>query len=54
MLIIILVIFLLFGGKKFPELMRGITKGVKDFRDTTNEIKKDIPDNIDDSFFSNI
>ena len=31
MLIIILAIFLLFGGKKFPELMRGLTKGIKDF-----------------------
>lgn len=32
-LLIVLVILLLFGGKKIPELMKGIGKGVKSFRD---------------------
>lgn len=32
-LLIALVVLLLFGGKKIPELMRGLGKGVKDFRD---------------------
>ena len=32
-LIIALVVLLLFGGKKIPELMRGIGKGVKNFKD---------------------
>ena len=32
-LIIVLVILLLFGGKKIPELMRGLGKGVKEFKD---------------------
>jgi sec-independent protein translocase protein TatA len=31
--IIVLVILLLFGGKKIPELMRGIGRGVKEFKD---------------------
>jgi sec-independent protein translocase protein TatA len=34
--IIVLVIVLLFGGKKIPELMRGIGKGVKEFKDGIN------------------
>ena len=40
--IIILVITLIFGGKKIPELARGLGKGLKEFRQTTNEIKDDI------------
>lgn len=44
-LIIAFVILLLFGGKKIPELMRGLGKGVKSFKDgmhdLENEIKKD-------------
>jgi sec-independent protein translocase protein TatA len=35
-IIIALVILLLFGGKKIPELMRGIGKGVKGFKDGLN------------------
>lgn len=42
--IIVFVILLLFGGKKIPELMRGLGKGVKSFKegmnDVTDEIKK--------------
>lgn len=40
--IIALVILLLFGGKKIPELMKGIGKGVKSFKDGLHEIEKDI------------
>ena len=32
-LLIVLLVLLLFGGKKIPELMRGVGKGVKSFRD---------------------
>ena len=41
---IALVILLLFGGKKIPELMKGLGKGVKSFKDGMNEIEKDIKD----------
>ena len=41
-IIIALVVLLLFGGKKIPELMRGIGKGVKSFKDGLNDIEKDI------------
>lgn len=41
--IIIAVIFLLlFGGKKIPELMKGLGKGVKSFKDGVNEAKEEI------------
>ena len=42
--IIALVVLLLFGGKKIPELMKGIGKGVKSFKDGLNDIEKDIND----------
>lgn len=48
-IIVALVVLLLFGGKKIPELMRGLGKGVKSFKDgmkdvqeEVDEIKKDI------------
>ena len=37
LLLIILAILLIFGGKKIPELMRGMGKGVKEFNDAMNE-----------------
>ena len=40
-IIIALVILLLFGGKKIPELMRGLGKGVKSFKDGVNEAKEE-------------
>ena len=39
---IVLVILLLFGGKKIPELMRGLGKGVKSFKQGMNEVEKEI------------
>ena len=36
-IIIALVVLLLFGGKKIPELMRGLGKGVKEFKDASKE-----------------
>ena len=40
--IIALLILLLFGGKKIPELMTGFGKGVKSFKDGVNEAKEEI------------
>jgi len=45
--IILVIALLLFGGKKIPELMKGIGKGVKGFKDGLKEIENDIKD--DDS-----
>jgi sec-independent protein translocase protein TatA len=41
-ILIALVVLLLWGGKKIPELMKGLGKGVKSFKDGMNEIEKDI------------
>ena len=41
-ILIALVILLFFGGKKIPELMRGMGKGVKSFKDGMNDVEKDI------------
>ncbi len=46
LIIIALCIVLLFGGKKIPELMKGIGKGVRSFKDGMNDIEKEI-DNAD-------
>ena len=40
-LVIVLVVLLLFGGKKIPELMKGLGKGVKSFKDGMNGIDDD-------------
>ena len=49
---IVLIILLLFGGKKIPELMKGIGKGVKSFKegmnDVENELKSDLKDDKKD------
>ena len=35
-IVIVLIVVLLFGAKKIPELMRGVGKGVKEFKDAVN------------------
>ncbi|MCC8144602.1 MAG: twin-arginine translocase TatA/TatE family subunit, partial [Tannerellaceae bacterium] len=40
--IIAIVVLLLFGGKKIPELMKGIGKGVKNFKDGVKGLEDDI------------
>ena len=47
-LVIALVILLLFGGKKIPELMKGLGKGVKSFKDGVNGIEDDLKGEADD------
>ena len=37
MIIIVVAILLLFGGKKIPELMRGLGSGIKEFKDASKE-----------------
>jgi sec-independent protein translocase protein TatA len=45
-ILILLVILLFFGGRKIPELMRGIGKGVKEFNDAKEDMKKNIKGEI--------
>lgn len=42
--VIVLVILLLFGGKKIPELMKGLGKGVRSFKEGMNDVEKEIRD----------
>ena len=40
-LLIVLVVLLFFGGKKIPELMKGIGKGVRSFKEGMNNVEKE-------------
>ena len=48
-ILIALVVLLFFGGKKIPELMKGLGKGVKSFKDGMKEVEKDLDINSDDN-----
>lgn len=39
--LIVVVVLLIFGGKKIPELMRGLGSGIKEFKDATKEEEKE-------------
>ncbi len=39
---IIIIVILLFGGKKIPELMRGLGKGMREFKDARDNVKSEI------------
>lgn len=42
LILIILVVLLLFGAKKIPELARGMGRGIREFKDASREIKREI------------
>ncbi|MBS1272081.1 MAG: Sec-independent protein translocase protein TatA [Candidatus Marinimicrobia bacterium] len=42
LIIILAIILLLFGSKKLPELARGLGRGIREFKDATNEITDEI------------
>lgn len=46
MMLIVFVALLLFGGKKLPELARGLGRGIREFKDASESIKRDISDQI--------
>ncbi|MBO9595099.1 twin-arginine translocase TatA/TatE family subunit [Niabella pedocola] len=41
-IIIMVIVLLLFGGRKIPELMRGLGKGVREFNDAKDNVKREI------------
>ena len=47
-LLIIVLVLLLFGGKKIPELMRGLGRGVREFNDAKNTIRREVEEGISD------
>lgn len=46
MMLILAVVLLLFGGKKLPELARGLGKGIREFKDASEGVKREIHRNI--------
>lgn len=47
-IIILVIVLLLFGGRKIPELMRGLGKGVREFNDAKSNVKKEIEESAGD------
>ncbi len=45
-LLILAVVLLLFGGKKIPELMRGLGKGIRDFNDAKSNVTKELEEGM--------
>ncbi len=46
LLIIGIVVLVLFGGRKIPEFMRGLGKGIREFNDAKNNVKKELEEGI--------
>jgi sec-independent protein translocase protein TatA len=47
-LLIVLAVLILFGGRKIPEFMRGIGKGIREFNDAKSNVKKEIEEGINE------
>lgn len=47
-IIILVIVLLLFGGRKIPELMRGLGKGVREFNDAKSNVKKEIEESANE------
>ena len=47
-LIIMIIVLLLFGGRKIPELMRGLGRGIREFNDAKNNVSKEIEEGVSD------
>ncbi|MBA9076503.1 MULTISPECIES: Sec-independent protein translocase subunit TatA/TatB [Rufibacter] len=48
MVVLVLIVLLLFGAKRIPDLARGLGKGIREFKDATKEIKHDIENAAND------
>ncbi|MFY8127487.1 MAG: Sec-independent protein translocase subunit TatA/TatB [Chitinophagaceae bacterium] len=48
MVIVLIVVLLLFGGRKIPELMRGLGKGIREFNDAKNNVRKEIEEGMNE------
>lgn len=46
MILILLVVLLLFGGRKIPELMRGLGRGIREFNDAKDNVKREIEEGM--------
>jgi sec-independent protein translocase protein TatA len=48
MILIVLVILLLFGAKRIPELAKGLGRGIREFKDATKDIQSDLEEGMKD------
>ncbi len=48
-IVIVLVVLLLFGGKKIPELMKGLGKGVKEYKNAMNGVEDEVKNMTDNN-----
>ncbi len=48
MIIIGLIVLLMFGGKKLPELMHGLGKGIREFKDAKDNVKREIENHVNE------
>lgn len=46
--LIILAVLVLFGGRKIPEFMRGLGKGIREFNDAKNNVKKELEEGMNE------
>jgi sec-independent protein translocase protein TatA len=46
MIVIVILVLILFGGKKIPELMRGLGKGVREFNDAKSNVRREIEEGM--------
>ncbi|GAB3934298.1 Sec-independent protein translocase subunit TatA/TatB [Larkinella terrae] len=49
LLLIGLVILLFFGAKRIPDLMKGLGKGIKEFKDATKDVRENIEEGLRDT-----
>ena len=47
-ILIILAVLILFGGRKIPEFMRGLGRGIREFNDAKDNVKKEIEEGMND------
>jgi sec-independent protein translocase protein TatA len=47
-ILIILAVLILFGGRKIPEFMRGLGKGIREFNDAKNNVRRELEDGMNE------
>jgi sec-independent protein translocase protein TatA len=47
-ILIVVAVLILFGGRKIPEFMRGLGKGIREFNDAKTNVRKEIEDGMND------
>jgi len=47
-ILIVLAVLILFGGRKIPEFMRGLGKGIREFNDAKSSVKKDLEEGMNE------